>query len=119
MVRILCESPNAFDSRARGNFNYTPNQVGDMTLDQIFMLLTDCKLLRKKDKGSRTQEKSTLGVLEMADNDGKVKVRTSDGALLKLKRTGKSMVQIIEEREQAKKEKEQAKKNRKKRRGRR
>lgn len=118
MVRILCESPNAFDSRARGSFNYTPNQVGDMTLDQIFMLLTDCKLLRKKDKGNRTQEESAVGVLEMADNDGKVKVRASDGTLLKLKSTGKSMTQIIKEREQIK-EKEQTKKNRKRRRGRR
>jgi len=117
MVRALCESPNAFDSRARGNFNYTPNQVGDMTLDQIFMLLTDWKLLRQKGKGNRTEKKDVVGVLDIADGDEKVKVRTADGSLLKLKRTGKSMVQILNERELAKKEQE--KKNRKKRRGRR
>ncbi len=85
-----------------------------MTLDQIFMLLTDWKLLRKKGKGSRTEEKSAIGVLGMADKDGKVKVRTSDGTLLKLKSTGKSMAQIVKEREQAKE-----KQKKKKRRGRR
>ena len=116
MIRILCESPNAFDSRARGNFNYTPKQVGDMTLDQIYMLLTDWKLLRQKGKGERTKKVDSTGALMMVE-DGEVKVRTVDGKLLKLKSTGKSMAQIVAERERKKREKKDQ--GKKKRRGRR
>jgi len=102
MIRILCESPNAMSKEARGQMGYTPQQIGDMTIDQIYMLLTDWRVLRSKGK-NRTEKVHSANLASMADEDGFVRGRAADGTPLKLKSVGKSMARIVAEREAKKK----------------
>ena len=115
MIRILCESPNAISREARGQMGYSPQQVGEMSIDQIYMLLTDWRVLRSKGK-DRVEKINTTNLIGMADEEGFVRGRAADGTPMKLKSVGKSMAQIVAEREALKKKKEGHKR---KRRGRR
>lgn len=92
-LRILCESP------WNGGCGYTPEQVGQMTLDQIMFRLCDKELL-KNPLGRRTVKTASEGVAGVIkpDEDGRVKARTTDGKTIFLKTTGKSKVQMIKER---------------------
>lgn len=69
-VRVLCENP--FD----GGAGYTPEQVGDMTLDEIFMRLTDRKLLLANRRHKSIQP---LEAVHLANKDGKIYGRDRDG----------------------------------------
>lgn len=70
-IRILCN--NTFD----GGMGYTPEQVGDMTLDQVFMLLCDKKILRANTRhriatvGSEMVPRRKDGKIRAVDRNGK------------------------------------------------
>lgn len=68
-IRVLCENP------FEGGGGYTPQEVGDMTLDQIFMRLADCEVLKNRTK----KKTSTLEAIHLADKDGNIKGRDKDG----------------------------------------
>ena len=72
-IRLLCDNP--WD----GGGGYTPKEVGNMTLDQIFMRLVDRKSLRRDDGGIRTARMAPGNATRLADDDGKAKGRAADG----------------------------------------
>ena len=73
LIRILCE--NTFE----GGRGYTPNEVGDMTLDQFILCLIDKKNLNK----GNIQKMPVGGAASIA-KDGKVKIRTAQGDLIEV-----------------------------------
>jgi hypothetical protein len=97
---MLCENP------FEGGGGYTPEQVGDMSLDQILFRLCDRNLLKKK-VGQRISKRSLDAVT------GSMKARSKDGKPITLKSVGKSKAQMIREQQ----EKEKREKRRKRRRG--
>ena len=107
-IRQLCE--NSWN----GGREYTPNQVGDMTLDQIFISLSDIKNLRS---GNKTVRKyNPLEVTSRANKEGLIKGRAADGTPFMARISGKSLAQRIREKQEEEKKKEQKILNRKKRR---
>ncbi len=91
---MLCENP------MEGGFGYLPSEVGELTLDQVFFLLTDRKNLSRKPGGSRTA--SVTPVAGMALRKG----RAADGTLIQARVTGKSLARRLMEEEAEKKLKE-------------
>lgn len=88
MIRELCNSP--FD----GGAGYTPQQVGDMTLDQIFMRRTDIKYLRSHHT-TRTTSEMPIGTMLAG--------RAADGTPIKAMVRGKSLAREAMERSAARK----------------
>lgn len=79
-----------------------------MTLDQIFMLLTDRKKLRRKDRGTaRTQSEQPVAAVGRQDADGMVKGRAEDGTPIRgrMGAGGKSVARQLMEAEAAKRRK--------------
>lgn len=68
-----------------GGHGYTPQQVGDMTLDEIFMALADRKMLTKRRKIF-----DPLQAAQLADKDGLLKGRAADGTPIVGRVAGKS-----------------------------
>lgn len=97
-LRILCENP------WNGGGGYTLDQIGQMTLDQIWFRLCEMKLLKNKvgkrsDKMDRTTAISTL----QPDEDGLIKGRSADGTPIRGRIRGKSLArQLMEEAEERK-----------------
>lgn len=83
-----------------GGFGYTPNEVGDMTLDQVFMLLAKRENLRAGD--TIVQELSSLETLSLVSKDGTLKGRARDGTKISGKFTGKSKCAQLREEAEAK-----------------
>lgn len=92
---------------------YTPQQVGEMTVDQVLLLLCDRDLLKRDTAGRRVQTARASALKK--DGDGLVGVRTEDGQTVRRKFVQKSMVQMAKERQA---EREAAAKKKRKRRGR-
>ncbi len=92
---MLCENP------WEGGAGYTPEEVGRMTLDQIWFRLCDKKIL-KREPGGRVEKMETLmaaGTLKPG-KDGKVKGRAADGTEIRGRIGGKSKArQLMEEEE--------------------
>ena len=107
-LRILCESG------WNGGAGYTPEQVGRMTLDQIWFRLCDADLL-KKDSSDRTSKKKPLDAVSQLpqSKDGMIKGRAVDGTPIQARIKGKSLARRLMEEAEAK---QQASKQRKKRR---
>lgn len=109
-IRILCE--NTFE----GGAGYTPNEVGDMTLDQVFMRLVERKALISKD---RSKSISALEAVSLADDDGTIKGRDKDGNLIVGRIAGVSKAKQLRlaqvERERLEKEKQPPKRKRRRR----
>lgn len=91
-IHVLCM--NSWE----GGRQYTPSQVGDLTLDEAFMLLADKKMLRKSGK-RRTMKTDAI----KTDADGFVHGRTKDGEPIKGRVRGKSVARQLMEEEEAKK----------------
>lgn len=85
-----------------------------MTLDMIFMLLTDRKCLRAGGR-QRVRKMDRVDAASILDKDGLVKARASDGTAIKLRMGGKSKVQMLKEK-QAKERAAREKKDRRQRR---
>jgi len=92
-IRILC------DNTWEGGYGFTPQQVGNFTLDQIFMLFANRKELRKTEK-VRTTKLPSIQASQMinSDEDGLVQGRDKDGNPIKGKvYTGKSVARRLME----------------------
>lgn len=86
------------DNTFQGGLGYTPREVGDMTLDMIFMLLCDKANLRSR--GLRLRDMETLQVSVIA-KDGLIRGRDRDGNPIMAGISGKSLArQMMEESEQ-------------------
>ena len=94
-IHILCKG--GLD----GGFGFRPKDVGDMTLDQVLMLLADPKVLRK----SGNRRTASMGVTEaavVAGTDGTVKGRAADGTPITGRIGGKSLARQLMDQEAAK-----------------
>ncbi len=83
-----------------------------MTLDMIYMLLVDRKLLRSKD-GVRSRKVLPLNVAAKTDKDGMIKGRAGDGTPIKGRIVGKSLARQLMEAQE--KDRQKKKKRRRKR----
>ncbi len=77
---------------------FTPKQVGGMTLDNIFMIFADKKILRKS-----TKRRTTTSIAPAIAKDGTAKGRAEDGTLIKGRVGGKSLARQLMEEEEKKK----------------
>lgn len=98
-VRRLCEST------MNGGNGYTPEQVGEMTLDQVFMLLVEKENLRSGPHA--VKQVSGFEALDYA-RDGKMQGRTDTGEVITARVVGKSLCARLNEEAKAKEEKERA-----------
>ena len=106
-IRLLCDDPWV------GGRGISLLEVIEMSLDQVFMLLTDRKYLKSNDK--RSKKLLPLAAASLADKNGYIKGRSSDGSPIKGRITGKSLArQLMEKQEAKKKEEKQSKRRRKK-----
>lgn len=85
-VRVLC------DNSWEGGRQYAPGQVGDMTLDEILMLMTDRKLLL-----NRRKMMAPLQAADMTGEDGTIRGRAADGTAIKGRIAGKSKARMLME----------------------
>ncbi len=111
-LRMLCESG------WEGGAGYTPQEVGQMTLDQIWFRLCDANILKRK-PGGRTEKHGALqaaGMLKQ-DKDGMVKGRAADGTKIRGRIRGKSLARELMEKEAARLEKEKRMERCKRRKG--
>lgn len=110
-IRILCDNP--WD----GGAGYTIEQVGQMTLDQIWARLCDRDVL-KRAVGQRHSLVTSLEALTVVkpDNSGLIKGVSRDGKPMKARIAGKSKArQLMEEREKRKAQERAERKKRRRR----
>jgi len=107
-LRMLCENP------WNGGGGYTPEQVGRMSLDQIWFRLCDIEVLKRK-VGGRSEKMESSEVISMvkADEDGMIRGVAADGTSIRGRIRGKSLARELMEKEAARKEKEEQWKKRK------
>lgn len=99
-LRVLCDNP------WNGGGGYTPQEVAQMTLDQIVFRLCDMKLLRSK-IGERTQAAEAAAVLGAVrpGEDGLYAGKAADGTVIRARIGGKSWARrLMEQQEQQKRE---------------
>lgn len=95
-IRALCEGCLA------GPYNYTPEEVGRMTLDQVFFLLTDSKILRAHGR-RRVVKTEPLNLISKET----IKGLAADGSPISGRVVGKSVArQLMEEADKKKRRKE-------------
>lgn len=82
-IRLLCDNP------WEGGRGYRPNDVGDMTLDQIFFLLCDRDNLRGSKK-SRVKSVN-FGAAPKPGKDGLIAGRDAQGKPIRLAVKGESL----------------------------
>lgn len=93
----------------------SPEHVGDLTLDQTYMMLTDRKLLKRKE-GKRRERVDSLQAVSTMGRDGVMRGRAADGTEIVGRVRGKSKARELMEQEAARLR--EAKVKRKGRRGR-
>jgi hypothetical protein len=79
---------------------YTPQQVGDMTLDQIFMLMSDSNILRRRNE--RAVDSGPLEVVSAKDSEGFISGRDIDGKSIKAVIKGESLASRLNREHQEK-----------------
>jgi hypothetical protein len=100
-LRMLCESP------WNGGGGYTPEQVGQMTLDQIWFRLCDMEILKRTDgQATKTMHPAAAAGMMTADDDGFIRGRAEDGTPIKGRIGGKSKARMLMEEEERKRQKE-------------
>lgn len=107
-LRVLCENP------WNGGGGYTPAEVGDMTLDQVWFRLCDVNLL-KREVGERTEAMQTaraIGELKPA-GDGTVAGRAADGTPIRGRMRGRSRARELMEQQQGVGQEKQQRRKRK------
>jgi hypothetical protein len=107
-IRLLC------DDLWEGGRGKSLAEVADMSLDQIYMLLTDKKNLRSIK--SVVEKSSTMSVASKADKDGLIPGRAADGTAIKARITGKSLASRLMDQEKAKEVKSTCRQRKKRRR---
>ena len=72
-IRFLCDDPSLVDKKGKfaGGLGYTIEEVANMTLDQVFFLLADKKIL--KSKKHRTSSIDPLQASHTISKDGQIK----------------------------------------------
>ncbi len=108
-LRKLC------DPGWEGGGGCSIEEVGRMSLDQIWFRLCDIKLLREE-AGERTEGMESMAVASMikADKDGLIKGRAADGTPIKARIGGKSLARQMLEEQQKKKRRAKRRKKRSK-----
>lgn len=103
------------DSPWEGGKGYPPQVVGDMTLDMVYMLLTDFENLRHS--YGRVKQVESAEFAKTSEGE-LVKGRTADGKPMQAKIMGKSLVSRMREAKEAreKAQREQQKPRRRRRR---
>lgn len=86
-IRHLCETETAWGPVRC----YTPQMVGDMTLDEIFVLLCDRKLLRSSSRQRRILVTADDAVGLINPKTGKIRGRTRDGQVFEATVGGESL----------------------------
>jgi hypothetical protein len=81
-------------------YGYTPSQIGEMTLDQVLMLLCDRKLLRAGT--NRAIPMDATQSMKLTNPDGTIKGRAADGTPIKARIGGTSVASRLIAQEQAK-----------------
>ena len=96
---MLCE--NSW----KGGLGYTPQEVGQMTLDQVWFCLCDVNNL-KKDIGKRTQKSSALNSFDLVrpNKDGLIAGRDKDGKPMMGRIKGMSKARALMNKKQAAKQ---------------
>ena len=92
-----------------GGRGYTPKEVGDMTLDQVLMLMTDRKQLLNRKKTI-----PSLEAVNFAGKDGKIHGRAADGTEIVGRIAGKSKARQLMEAAAAKQAKPKGRRERRK-----
>lgn len=83
------------ESHWNGGAGYTLEQVGQMTLDQIWSRLCDIKVLQK-DVGDRVEKMAGLNaVSQLSDDEGNMRGRSVQGEEIKLKKSGDSKAKML------------------------
>lgn len=82
-IQLLCKSG------WEGGFGYHPSQVGELTLDEIFMLLADSKNLRRH--GEKIRSIESLEGVRLVRKDGYIHGRSASGELIKGQIKGQSL----------------------------
>lgn len=108
-IRILTE--NSWE----GGRQYTPEEVGLMTLDQMFMVLVDRNSLRGSGK-MRKKKVPTEVVMGQADKEGYIRGVSGDGKPIKGKVTGKSLATRLREKAEAERKAKKSKEKKQRRR---
>lgn len=90
-----------------GGYGFTPSAVGGFTIDQVFMLLCDKKVLRmgERKRVSEYSSVAALGALS-ADENGLIPGRTRDGKVMRAQIKGKSKARQLAEDEENRKARE-------------
>jgi hypothetical protein len=101
-----------------GGGGYTPHQVGQMSLDQIWFRVCDIEILKR---GTGIESTKKMDPREVAstlqpDKEGFIKGRAADGTPIKAKMGGKSLVRMMREKQEAEAKKKRKQEKRKKRR---
>ena len=100
-LRMLCES------EWNGGGGYTPEEVGRMTLDQIWFRLCDVKILERDGGGGSVEKVNTTAAIGSLTPDkyGMIRGRAADGTPILARVRGKSLAQELTEREEGKRRK--------------
>jgi hypothetical protein len=96
-IRVLVDDPWS------GGHGFSLKEVGDMTLDQAFMVLADRKLFKQ-----RSGVVSTMEAMTLTKEDGKIRGRAADGTPLNIPMGGKSVARQLKEQAEARKKAEEA-----------
>ncbi len=107
-IRLLCDDP------WEGGRGMSLSDVAEMSLDQIFMLLTDRSILKSKGIRTKSYTPSETTAL-IADKDGYLKGRAANGTPIKAKMEGKSVARRLREEAEERKRKEKENKGKSKR----
>lgn len=89
-VRVLCDDP------WEGGRGMDADKVGDLTLDQVFMMFADRRTLRRGTTRAAAMAAPEVGA--MADEDGLIRGRAADGTPIKGRVAGKSYATQVRER---------------------
>lgn len=103
------------DDPWNGGCGISLEQVGEMTLDQIYFRVCDKKLFGKEGERSQSVNPHELA----AESDGTIRGRAADGTPIKGKIRGKSLARQLMEEQQKIEEQKKRQEERKKRRDRR
>lgn len=93
-IREICETETGWGIIR----SYTPSQVGEMTLDQAYLLLCDKKILRM----GRERTAKMLPEEVAVNSKGQIKGRTADGKPFVGKFGGESLASRIAKQEEEK-----------------
>ena len=105
-IRLLVDDP------WEGGRGLSATSVGDLTLDQIYMLLVDRKVLLAKSRKGGGVRMAPQNVSAKADKDGMVRGRAADGTPIKGRVGGKSLARQLMEAEQKKADKKRRRQRR-------